>query len=116
MFKSMLVTVAVCLVSAGASAQNQTREAGDWLIRTGATLIDPSSNNLKIPDVGTVDVDSSVSLTPSVTYMATGHLGIELLAAWPYSHGTSIPLGVFSPMLAWASIGRFSSTRTWSRC
>ena len=33
-----------------------------------------------------MDVDSSVSLTPSVTYMATGNLGIELLAAWPYSH------------------------------
>jgi outer membrane protein len=62
-------------------------EAGDWIVRVGAAGVYPTGEgNVKgIPDA-TVEADSAWSLGINGTYMATSNIGIELLAAWPFSH------------------------------
>lgn len=56
-------------------------EPGDWIVRVGAGSVDPKSDN------GTVaSVDSGTTLVFNGTYMFSSNLGIELLAAAPFSH------------------------------
>lgn len=66
-------------------------DAGDWLVRVGATYIDPDDDNgnLNGTNVG-VEVDSATSLTFEVSYMFTDNIGMELLAAWPFEHDINL--------------------------
>jgi outer membrane protein len=63
---------------------------GDWLYKVGVTLVDPKSNNLRVADVGTVEVDRGTNLGLTVTYMVTDNVGVELLAAAPFKHDIGI--------------------------
>lgn len=56
-------------------------DQGDWLIRGGASYVNPKSNNSDI-----VSVDSGTSFTFNVTYMMTDAWAVEVLAAWPFKH------------------------------
>ena len=60
-------------------------EPGDWLVRAGATVVDPKSDNSDI-----VSVDSATSFTFNFTYMMTDVWGVELLAAYPFEHDISL--------------------------
>jgi len=60
-------------------------EPGDWLVRAGATVVDPKSDNSDI-----VSVDSATSFTFNFTYMMTDIWGVELLAAYPFEHDISL--------------------------
>jgi len=57
------------------------KEPGDWLIRAGASVVDPKSDNHDV-----VSVDDSTSATFNFTYMMTDIWGLELLAAYPFEH------------------------------
>ncbi|MCP5162805.1 MAG: outer membrane beta-barrel protein [Hahellaceae bacterium] len=70
-------------------------DAGDIIIRNGLVSVQPmdSSNDLYIaaPELGgisngKVSVDSDTQIGLSLTYMISSQLGIELLAATPFSH------------------------------
>ncbi|NIP72560.1 MAG: outer membrane beta-barrel protein [Gammaproteobacteria bacterium] len=63
-------------------------QAGDWLIRVGATHVSPDTDSDETPNVpaGSVDVDSDTSLGFTVGYMLTDHWGLELLGALPFEH------------------------------
>jgi outer membrane protein len=82
---------AAMLVSGAASAY----EAGDWIVRGGLVNVDPNddSSNLSVDGsrlAGTqVDVDADTQLLLNVTYMASNHIGVELLAATPFEHTVS---------------------------
>ncbi len=82
---------AAMLVSGAASAY----EAGDWIVRGGLVNVDPNddSSNLSVEGSrlgGTqVDVDADTQLLLNVTYMASSHVGVELLAATPFEHTVS---------------------------
>lgn len=80
--------VALCVVAlSGAVAVNTASafDQGDWLIRLGASNVDPKSNNSDI-----VSVDSAVSATFNFTYMMTDNWGVEVLAAYPFEHDISL--------------------------
>jgi OOP family OmpA-OmpF porin len=63
-------------------------QKGDWIVRAGISQVNPKSENLDIPSLDTfLVVDSDVSFTFDVTYMFHNHFGVELLAAWPFTHG-----------------------------
>lgn len=85
--KLSLLAAAV-MVSGAASAY----EAGDWIVRGGAVMVDPdeSSSSLKVGGSklsGTeVQVDDDTQVLLNVTYMASQHVGVELLAATPFEH------------------------------
>lgn len=57
-------------------------EAGDWIFKLGASDVIPHNTaGYKVSD----DIHPSLSLT----YMATRHIGIDLLGAWPFQHRIS---------------------------
>ena len=63
-------------------------EAGDWIVRVGAGSVDPKSNNGAV-----VSVDAGTTLVFNGTYMLTDNLGLELLAAAPFSHDINLAAG-----------------------
>jgi len=76
------IVVGACLLAPVANAQEKaSREAGDWLVRVGATYIAPKSNNH-----AAVEVDDAVGFTFNGAYMFTSNMGLELLAAMPVEH------------------------------
>lgn len=84
----MGLLAAALVVSAGASAY----EAGDWNVRSGAVMVAPNDDSGSLELAGTalggtgVQVDNNTQLLLNVTWMASDHMGIELLAATPFEH------------------------------
>lgn len=56
-------------------------EPGDWLVRVGASYVNPASDNSDI-----VSVESDTSVTLNFSYMMTDVWALELLAAVPFKH------------------------------
>ncbi len=70
-------------------------EQGDWIIRTGAAMVDPDTESDKIDIAGLatldgVDVDDDTQLGITATYMLTDIWAVELLAATPFEHDISV--------------------------
>ena len=75
-------------------------QKGDWIVRAGFSQVNPKEENLNLPNLnltslglGTgafVVVDSDISFTFDVTYMFHNNFGVELLAAWPFTHGIDL--------------------------
>jgi outer membrane protein W len=64
-------------------------QKGDWIIRGGFGQINPKAENLELDDAFVV-VDSDVSAVADVTYMFHNHFGVELLLAYPFTHGIDL--------------------------
>lgn len=81
--------VAVLALTAGAA---QAYEAGDMLLRGGFTTVAPdaSSSELVLNGVAQAgsgaDVDDGSALGITFVYMMTDKIGLEVLAATPFSH------------------------------
>lgn len=101
----MAAAVSAALVSADVLAY----EAGEIFIRAGSVTVAPdeSSDGLAVPALdgvngfdgfaeigGTgVEVDDNTQLGLTINYMLTGSLGLELLAATPFTHDITADLG-----------------------
>jgi len=94
---SKTLLFAVSLALAGSFVPAAQAEQGDWVLKGGATMVDPSSDNLKLGDIGfiegigditdaSLEVGDATSFGFTVTYMMTDNIGVELLAAWPFQH------------------------------
>ncbi|MFS2159003.1 OmpW family protein [Pseudomonas sp. Pseusp122] len=74
----------------------QAHEPGDFIVRAGAARVVPNedSGNVKLDGTkvsGTkATVDNSTQLGLTFAYMITNHIGVELLAATPFSHTVSV--------------------------
>lgn len=85
--RSVFLLFGFCL-----SAQSWGYEAGDWLVRVGVGYVEPDTSSNDLSVVGTalpgyqIDVDDNMRPIVSLTYMATEHIGVEVLAAWPFQH------------------------------
>ncbi len=75
------IIIVVALVAAPWTSRVMAQEESPWLVRVGATTVDPKSNNSAI-----VNVDDDTSLTFNVTYMFRPNWGFEVLAALPFEH------------------------------
>lgn len=90
MYKSLFTASLLALAIAAPVAQ--AHQAGDIIVRAGAITVDPheDSSNVKIGGAkaaGTAaTLDSDTQLGLNFAYMLTDKLGIELLAATPFSH------------------------------
>jgi outer membrane protein len=78
-YPTLIATVATAVLVLGPAAN--AHEKGDWLVRVGAGLIDPKSDNSDI-----VSVDSGAALVFNGTYFFTPNIAFEVLAATPFSH------------------------------
>lgn len=73
------------------SSQVMAYEAGDMMVKAGVINVAPKDDNLKghstvlNADVK-VDVKDDTQLGLTFTYMATPHVGVEVLAATPFKH------------------------------
>jgi outer membrane protein len=89
-----LVAAAVTAASVGAQAY----QAGDWIIRVGATTVDPDTDSdaIEIPTEpptvlpNGVDVDDDTQLGIIPVWMVEDNFGIELLLATPFEHDISL--------------------------
>ncbi|HII3789571.1 outer membrane beta-barrel protein [Pasteurella multocida] len=81
MKKTILALGVMAALVAGSAVAHQ---AGSVIVRGGPILVVPnvSTNH----DVFKFDVNSNAQLGLTATYMATDNLGVELLAATPFSH------------------------------
>jgi outer membrane protein len=73
-------------------------QAGDFIVRAGAATVDPqeSSSDIWVGALGTdvastkATLDSDTQLGLNFAYMLTNNIGIELLAATPFSHNVGV--------------------------
>ena len=71
-------------------------QKGDWLFRVNIAQVNPDSDNLKLEKFEPVIpgsmlvVDRDLSATFDITYMFSNHFGVELLAAYPFTHGIDV--------------------------
>lgn len=93
---SMTVSCAAAMASLAAPMVSAA-EAGDWLVRAGASMVVPKSDNgtLRLDRVAPIapakiEVDDGTSLTFNVSYFFTQNWAVELLAAWPFTHDFKI--------------------------
>ena len=74
----------------------QAHQAGDIIVRAGAVTVDPreDSGDLKIGGAGVANtgatLDSDTQLGLNFVYMVTDKVGVELLAATPFSHEVGV--------------------------
>ena len=94
MRKSLLTASLLALAVAAPMAH--AFEAGDIIVRAGAITVDPQEDSSELK-VGGADVagtkatlDSDTQLGLNFAYMITNNIGIELLAATPFSHDVSL--------------------------
>ena len=93
-----LISAVALMAAMGAAAPAMAYEAGDWLIRFGASNVDPKSDNgsfnlTNFEPVGAklgVDVEDQWGVTFNFTYMYTANWGVEVLAALPYEHDVKV--------------------------
>jgi outer membrane protein len=91
LFSASLLALAV------ASPMAFAHQAGDIIVRAGAATVDPQEDSSRISTSATgsingtsAGVGSSTQLGLTGAYMITDHVGIELLAATPFSHDISV--------------------------
>ena len=80
-FRVKTALLAGAALSMGFAGTAVAFEPGDWLIRAGASYVNPASDNHDI-----VSVESATSFTFNVSYMMTDVWALELLAAYPFKH------------------------------
>jgi len=90
----LAVSSALFVLPMAASAYDK----GDILVKFGAASVSPASSSDEISPDLSVTADDEVQLGISGTYMVSDKLGLELLAATPFSHeltfkGTSAKVG-----------------------
>ena len=100
-----VLSVALLAAMAGGSVSANAYEAGDWILRAGATTVAPNedSESITIPTepptvLRGVEIDNDTQLGIIPAYMITDNFALELLAATPFSHdidvkGTNISAG-----------------------
>ena len=67
------------------SPLTRAAEEGEWKVRVGVGNVDPKSSNGEV-----VSVDSGTALVFNGTYMFTDNVGLEVLAATPFSHDITL--------------------------
>lgn len=92
------IFTASLLALAIATPLAQAHQAGEIIVRAGATTVDPqeSSSDIWVGALNTdvagtqATLDSDTQLGLNFAYMLTNNIGIELLAATPFSHNVGV--------------------------
>ncbi|MDZ7784876.1 MAG: OmpW family outer membrane protein [Halioglobus sp.] len=89
-FMKKVITAAIAAGMAAVCVPGVAYEKGDWILRAGATTVDPdaTSDDIELPTglVARADVDDNTQLGIIPVYMIDDHWGLELLAATPFEH------------------------------
>ena len=86
-----LLPLCAALALAGLSTPVLAQSAGDWTIAVGAHQVNPKSDNGALAgDTLAVEVGSDIKPTITAEYFVVDHVGIEVLASWPFEHDIAI--------------------------
>lgn len=87
-----VLTTALAVAMAGGTLAVQAYEQGDWVLRAGATTVDPDTDSDQIdPTIPyKVDVDDDTQLGIIPLYMVTDKWAVEVLAATPFEHDITV--------------------------
>ena len=93
MKKTFLVVLGAAAMCSAMSMPAMSHEKGDWILRVGTATVDPSESSSTISTAATgalagtsAGLDSDTQLGLNIAYMVTDSIGVELLAATPFSH------------------------------
>lgn len=75
------LATATILLAMGVAQSTLAQDAGEWLVRGGFHSLEPKSRNHEL-----VEVEDTIGLTFSATYMFAPSWGVELLAGLPFLH------------------------------
>ena len=78
-------------VLAALSGNAFAHQAGDIIVRTGVVNVSPNEGSDDVAGLGEFEIDSNTQLGLNFTYMLSDNMGIELLAATPFSHEVALP-------------------------
>ena len=79
------------LALAGLTTPVLAQSAGDWTIAVGAHQVNPKSDNGALAgDALTVEIGSDIKPTITAEYFVVDHVGIEVLASWPFEHDIAV--------------------------
>ncbi|GAA0521793.1 outer membrane protein OmpW [Tatumella terrea] len=85
------------LIAALLPAVASAHQAGDFFIRAGSATVRPTGGSDNVLGMGGFDVSNNTQLGLTLTYMATDHIGVELLAATPFRHKVALgPTGTLA--------------------
>ncbi len=88
--------LAVGLGLAATTGTAQALQQGDWLVRVGASTVEPNeSTSGQSGDLTgvKVSINSNTQLSFTVAYMYTNNISFEVLGATPFSHDISVSGG-----------------------
>ncbi|MBB1426707.1 outer membrane protein OmpW [Shewanella sp. SG44-2] len=88
--KITLSLVVASLLTTGFSFGAAAHQAGDIIVRAGVAMVAPNESSPVVANIAEFGVDHDVQLGLNFGYMLTDNLGIELLAASPFSHDVSL--------------------------
>lgn len=89
--KKSLAILSALTLSTALAAPAVAQSAGEWTLGFGLGSVMPKSDNGSLAG-GTLDVDVGDNIRPTLTaeYFIRDNLGIEVLAAWPFTHSVNI--------------------------
>lgn len=85
-----IMTGILAAVLLGGNSIAHAVEQGDWLLRFGATMVSPDASSSGVVADDAVDVDDGTSVSVDFTYMLRDNIGLELLAAYPFTHDITL--------------------------
>lgn len=85
----MTKTLPLLIAAAIASPIAMAHQAGDFLVRGGAAMVVPHESSDDVLGTGEFKVNNNTQLGLTLGYMVTDNIGVELLAATPFSHTVS---------------------------
>ncbi|QTF08337.1 outer membrane protein OmpW [Brenneria izadpanahii] len=82
MKKASFLLLAAALLPAAALAH----QAGDVIVRGGTATVRPVEGSDNVLNLGSFKVDNNTQLGLTFSYLVTDNIGVELLAATPFTH------------------------------
>lgn len=79
-------TTLIAAIIAATSGHAMAHDAGDVILRAGAANVSPDVTDKVAGGALNIDVDSNTQLGITATYMMTPQIGVQVLAATPFSH------------------------------
>ena len=77
----------------------QAYEAGTWIVKGGATFVQPEDTAWE-EEGDKIIVDDGSSFGITGTYMFTPNWGLDILAAWPFDHDVKLDAGLGEDKIA----------------
>ncbi|GIU24782.1 outer membrane protein OmpW [Shewanella schlegeliana] len=82
--------IATALLTTGFTSSALAHQAGDIIVRAGVAVVAPNESSQDVLGLGEFGVEDNTQLGLNFGYMLTDNIGIELLAATPFSHDITL--------------------------